>query len=84
MTNIKLMSTVELRRRLIDKIQKTENEDLLAEAYRLLELETEDIEMYKLNDDQRKAISEARQQINSGQFLTDEQSNKEIDEWLSK
>jgi len=78
------MSTVELRRRLIDKIQKTENEDLLAEAYRLLELETEDIEMYKLNDDQRKAISEARQQINSGQFLTDEQSNKEIDEWLSK
>ena len=78
------MSTIELRRRLIDKIQKTENEDLLAEAYRLLELETEDIEMYKLNDDQRKAISEARQQINSGQFLTDEQSNKEIDEWLSK
>jgi adenylate kinase family enzyme len=78
------MSTVELRRRLIDKIQKTENEDLLAEAYRLLELETGDIEMYKLNDDQRKAINEARQQINSGQFLTDEQSNKEIEEWLSK
>ncbi len=78
------MSAIELRRRLIDKIQKTDNEDLLAEAYRLLELETEDIEMYKLNDDQRKAISEARQQINSGQFLTDDQSNKEIDEWLSK
>lgn len=78
------MSTIELRRRLIDKIQKTENEDLLAEAYRLLELETEDIEIYKLNDDQRKAITEARQQINNGQFLTDDQSNKEIDEWLSK
>jgi len=78
------MLTIELRRRLIDKIQKTENGDLLAEAYRLLELETGDIEMYKLNDDQRKAIDEARQQINSGQFLTDEHSNKEIDEWLSK
>ncbi len=78
------MSTIELRRRLIDKIQKTENEDLLAEAYRLLELETEDIEVYKLNDGQRKAISEARQQINNGQFLTDDQSNKEIDEWLSR
>lgn len=78
------MSTIELRKRLIDKIQKTDNEDLLAEAYRLLELETEDIEVYKLNNDQRKAIAEARQQIKSGQFLTDEQSNKEIDEWLSK
>jgi hypothetical protein len=49
----------------------------------LLELETEDIEICKLNDDQRKAITEARQQINGGQFLTDDQSNKEIDEWLS-
>ena len=68
----------------MDKIQKTENKDLLAEAYRLLELETEDIEIYKLNDDQRNAINEARQQINSSQFLTDDQSNKEIDEWLGK
>lgn len=78
------MSTIELRKRLIDKIQRTNNEDLLAEVYRLLELETEDIEIYKLNDDQRKAIREARQQITSGEFLTDEQSNKEIDEWLNK
>jgi hypothetical protein len=78
------MSTIELRKRLIDKIQKTDNEDLLAEAFRLLDLESEDIEIYKLNNDQRKAITEARQQIKNGQFLTDEQSNKEIDEWLSK
>ena len=78
------MSAVELRKRLIDEIQKTSNEGLLEEAYRLLISETEDMEVYKLNNDQRKAISEARQQIMSGQFLTDEQSNKEIDEWLNK
>lgn len=78
------MSAIELRKRLIDKIQKTENADLLGEVYRLLELETKDIEKYKLNDDQCEAIKEARQQIINGQFLTDEQSNKEIDEWLSK
>jgi len=78
------MSTIELRRRLIDKIQKTENDNLLREAYRLLELETEDIEIYKLNAHQINAISEARQQINGGRSLTDEESNKEIDEWLSK
>jgi hypothetical protein len=70
------MSTIELRKKLIDKIQNINNDDLLKEAYRLLELETEDIAIYKLNDKQRKAISEAREQIKSGQFLTDEQSNK--------
>ena len=78
------MSAIELRKRLIDEIQKTSNEGLLEEAYRLLISETEDMEVYKLNNDQQKAISEARQQIMSGQFLTDEQSNKEIDEWLNK
>ncbi len=78
------MSTIELRKRLIDKIQKSDDENLLEEAYRLLELETEDIEVYRLTDDQRKAINEARQQIKNGQFLTDEQANKEIDEWLNK
>jgi hypothetical protein len=78
------MSTTELRKRLIDKIQKTDNENILKEAYRLLELETEDIEIYKLSDDQKKAISEARKQIEKGQFLTNDQADKEIDEWLSK
>jgi hypothetical protein len=78
------MSTTELRKRLIDKIQKTDNENLLQEAYRLLELETEDIEIYKPSDDQKRAVDEARQQIKSGQFLTNDQADKEIDEWLSK
>ncbi|MDH4296949.1 MAG: hypothetical protein OEV74_11750, partial [Cyclobacteriaceae bacterium] len=67
-----------------DKIQKTDNENLLEEAYRLLELETQDIEVYKLTDEQRKAVNEARQEIKDGQFLTDEQANNEIDEWLRK
>ena len=78
------MSTLELRKRLIDKIQKTDNEILLEEAYRLLELETENIDVYKLTDDQRKAVNEGKQQIKDGKFLTDEQANKEIDGWLSK
>ena len=78
------MSTVELRKRLIDKIQKTEDRNLLQEAYRLLELETEDIEIYKLSDDQKSVVTEAQLQIKSGKFLTNDQSDKETDEWLNK
>jgi hypothetical protein len=50
----------------------------------LLELGTEDIEIYKLTEEQRKAISEGRLQIKNGKLLTDNQANNEIDEWLSK
>jgi len=78
------MSNVELRKKLIETIQKTNNSILLEEAYRLLAIESEDIEIYKLSDDQRKAVIEGRKQIKDGQFLTDEQANNEIDEWLSK
>ncbi len=78
------MSTTELKDRLIEKIRKTENNELLQEAYRLLELDTENIEIYRLSATQSKDIDEARQQIQNRQFITDEQSNNEIDEWLSK
>ena len=55
---------------------------LLEEAFRLLRLETEDVEVYKLSEDQKNAVNEARQQIKNGQFLTDDEANKDINEWL--
>ena len=78
------MSTIELRKLLIEKIQLTDDDKLLEEASRLLEVDIEEPDVYILNDKQKKAIAEGRKQIINGEFLTDEESNKEIDEWLSK
>ncbi|TKC00806.1 hypothetical protein [Pedobacter cryophilus] len=68
----------------MEKIQKTENHSLLEEAYRLLELETKDEEVFKLGEQQKESIEISRHQIKNGEFLTGEQANKEIDEWLGK
>lgn len=78
------MSTIELRKLLIEKIQLTDNDKLLEEASMLLEVELEESDVYILNDKQKAAIEEGRSQINAGEYLTDEQSNKEIEEWLKK
>ena len=79
------MSTIELRKLLIEKIQLTEDDKLLEEAYRLLEVDIEETaDVYVLNDQQKEAIDQARKQIKEGQFLTDEESNRQIDEWLNK
>ena len=40
--------------------------------------------MYKFDDEQKAAITEARTQIKNGEFLTDEEASKEIYEWLKK
>jgi predicted transcriptional regulator len=78
------MSTIELRKLLIEKIQLTDDDKLLEEASRLLEVDIEEPDVYVLNDKQKEAIAEGRKQIINGEYLTDEESNKEIDEWLSK
>jgi predicted transcriptional regulator len=78
------MSTIELRNTIIDKIKKIDDEDLLNEVNRLIEIETSDIEIYKFSDEQKAAIEEAEDQINRGEFLTDEEAIKDIEEWLKK
>ena len=78
------MSTIKLRKLLIEKIQSTNDDKLLEEASRLLDVDFEEPDVYILNDKQKEAIEEGRQQIINGDYLTEEESNKEIDEWLSK
>ena len=78
------MSTIELRKLLIEKIQLTDDNKLLEEASRLLEVEIVESDIYILNDKQKIAIEEGRKQIINGEYLTDEESNKEMDEWLIK
>ncbi len=78
------MSNIELKERLIGKIRETDNDDILEEVYRLLGLEQEIVEPFKLSNDQKAAVSEARQQITDGEFLTDEDADNDIDEWLNK
>jgi hypothetical protein len=77
------MSTIELRNTIIDKIKKNQNEDLLNEVNRLIEIETSDIEVYKFNDEQKAAITEAQTQIKNGEFLTDEEATKNINSFFS-
>ncbi len=78
------MSTIELKERLIEKIKETDNENILEEAYRLLDIEAADIDIYHFSEEEKKEINASKNQINNGQFLTNEAVNKEIDQWLSK
>jgi hypothetical protein len=75
------MATPTLKERLIEKIQQSDNEALLNEVSRLMD--AEDTAVYELNDAQKQAIATAQKQVQQGQYLTDEQANKEIDEWLN-
>jgi GTP-binding protein EngB required for normal cell division len=74
-----------LKTKLIDKINSTNDKELLKEVYRLLEMDFDDQdEVYKLSKEQKAAIREAKKQIKQGDFLTDEESNKVTEAWLKR
>jgi len=78
------MTVIELRKRLIGKINETENNELLEEMYRLITNEEIANSIYKLSDEQNHAIEEAQKQFKNGQFLKGDKADIEIDEWLGK
>ncbi len=66
---------------LIQKISSTTDERILQEVNRLLETGADE-EIYQLTPEQIAGIEESREQIKNGQFLTNEEANNEIQEWL--
>ena len=76
------MKTTELKSKLIKRINKLEDDLLLEEINRLIE--NEESEIYCFTDEESKSIEEAREQYTKGEFLSNEEANKEVDEWLGK
>jgi len=78
------MTVIELKKRLIWKINQTENSGILEEMYRLIANEETDESIYLLSDEQKKVVEDGQQQFKNGQFLKGEQADNEIEEWLGK
>lgn len=77
------METATLKKKLIAKINDTQNNEVLESVMRLLEIHDEN-DVYVLNDTQIAAIEEAREDYRNGRILTNEEANAEIEKWLKK
>lgn len=78
------MTVIELKKRLIGKINQTKNNKLLEEVLRLIENEEIDSSIYELSDKQKTVVEESQKQYKKGQVISSKQADKEIDEWLEK
>ena len=78
------MTSLELKKRLIGKINQTENCEILEEMYRLIVNEETQGSVYELSKEQKNAVGEAQLQFKNGQFLNSKQADKDIEEWLGK
>lgn len=78
------MSSAEIKKQLIEKIQSTEDENLLEEVYRILEMNTQDFDKIMLSDFQKSKIEAGLKDMESGNYISHEEANREIEEWLKK
>lgn len=77
------MSTAELQIDLINQITGITNKARLKELLQLLQFQNNE-EIYVTNEEEKKAVSEARIEIKEGSVLSDEDFQKEINAWLNK
>lgn len=78
------MTVNDLKQKLINRIDQSENRELLEEMYRIIANEESVESLYELSEDQIRAVEEGQLQYKEGKFLTSEQADKEVDEWLGE
>lgn len=83
-TKHRVMSDLELKKRLINRIQRSRNSALLREAYRLMGTGAEAIEPYKLSKAEATSINKGKQDVKAGRVLSAKEANKAVDRWLGK
>ena len=78
------MSITELKMQIINKISAIEDELILEEIYKLVELESEMDSVYRLTDDERKAVEAGLKDIKENRVYSSEAADNMIKEWLRK
>ena len=78
------MTINDLKHKLITKIHQTNDNGLLEEMYRLLNVDESEFDILELTPEQKSAIETAQEQYRKGLYLSQEQADNEIDEWLGK
>ena len=72
----------EIKNELIEKIKNIQDPEVIGELQRLQDMIVEQ-PVYKLTNDQKKEIDQARDEIKRNEGISSEEVDKEIDEWLT-
>jgi hypothetical protein len=73
-----------LKKELISRIEAVEDRGLTEEVYRILGINTGDIDSVVLTDFLQSAIDAGLHDIELGNTLTDDEANRDIEKWLKK
>jgi len=79
-----MLRNTRLREKLIKRIRDIDNGEILNQIARLVHFEEKFDEVYIMSPEEIEAVEDGRRQIENGEWISDEESNKHVDEWLNK
>jgi hypothetical protein len=79
-----MMQTAQLRDMVIDKIYGINDSDYLKALKKILDMRKTSEEVYHLNEEQKAVIRLGKQQISNGEYISNEDLEKEEDQWLNE
>lgn len=78
------MSATELKLQIINKITTIQDELILEEIYKFINIESGMDSIYRLTTDERRAIDAGLNDIKENRVYSSEDADKMIKEWLKK
>lgn len=78
------MSVTELKLKIINKITAIEDELVLEEIFRLVDLESEMDSIYRLTDDERSAVQVGLKDAKEGRVYSSQAADSMIKKWQKK
>lgn len=77
-------TTEEIRTILHESIENTDDPEVLSLVQEILQRKYTPEESFRLTENQSKQLDQARAEIERGEFLSNDQANALVDEWLNK
>ena len=80
----KTMSNQALKQQVLDCLETFEDDIILDEIYRLLQVSPTGNDRYVFTDSQMNLLNSREEEIEKGHFLTEEEADQEAEKWLEK
>jgi hypothetical protein len=78
------MSTAELRNQIIHKLNTIDDEAMLSDIYKLVQMEASIETVYQLSDEEKEAVEMAFHDIYAGKTYSSSAADELLNKWLKK
>ncbi len=76
------MTLTEIKKEILERVNEVNDNIILEEVYRILQIPIKPEEVFRFSDSQNELLNKREDEIDKGDFVTHEESEKDLDEWL--